>query len=89
MHNNITALQHPTIKRKIKRAIWLAKLAAYAQAKGMPEPTDYRRHAKQHYVSNRKGRVIMRVDYSVNSGVTVWGDCSRNITALVLGALHA
>jgi hypothetical protein len=88
MRNNITALQHPTIKRKIRRAIWLAKLAAHAEARGLPEPADYRRHTKQHYVTNRKGKNILRVDYNYITGLTVWGDQSRNITSMVKAALY-
>lgn len=89
MRNNITALKHPTIVRKIRRAIWLAKLAAHAIEKGLPEPSDYYRHAKQHYVQNRHGNAIMRVDYSTYTGLTVWGDQSRNITDMVEAVLYS
>lgn len=89
MKNNITALMHPTMQRKIRRAIWLAKLAAVSTEKGIPEPTDYRRHNKQHYIQNRLGQNIMRVDYSTYTGLTVWGDCSRNITYMVEAALYS
>lgn len=89
MRNNITALKHPTIVRKIRRAIWLAKLAAHAIEKGLPAPSDYRRHAKQHYVQNRHGRNVMRVDYSTRTGLTVWGDQSRDITDMVEAVLYS
>lgn len=89
MKLNITSLNHPTIVRKIRRAIWLAKLAAHAIEKGLPEPSDYRRHAKQHYVQNRRGRNIMRVDYNTHTGLIVWGDESRNITDMVEAVLYS
>lgn len=89
MRNNITALMHPTIQRKLRRAIWLAKLAAKSIEKGIPEPSDYWRHTKQHYVQNRLGRNIMRVDYYISIGFCVWGDGSRNITKMVEDALYA
>lgn len=84
----LTSLKHPTMIRKVRRAVWLAKLAAHAQAKGLPAPADYRRHAKQHYVANRYGHLIMRVDYSIQSGITVYGDCSVNITHTIKQALQ-
>ncbi len=87
MRNNITALKHPTIQRAIRRAMWLAKLAAVAESKGLHAPDDYRRHSKQHYVENRHGRAIFRVDYSIATGLTVYGDESRNITKMVKQAL--
>ena len=89
MRTNINALKHPTIVRKIRRAVWLAKLAAHAIEKGMVEPSDYHRHAKQHYVQNRHGQNIMRVDYSTYTGLTVWGEESRNITHKIETVLYS
>ena len=71
MRNNLAALQHPTIKRKIRYALWLAKLQHKATGK----------RARQ-YIANRQGRLIMRLDFGAD-GVMVWGDLSRNITAMV------
>lgn len=88
MRNNITALQHPTIKRKIRHAAWLAKLEAMQKHKA---GHSFARGTQ--YIANRKGHNIMRLDYCLDHNkvpaMVVWGDCSRNITALVLGALHA
>lgn len=88
MHNNLPALRHPTILTKVRRAVWLAKLSAMSQAKGFAEPTDFRRHAKQHYVQNRHGRNIIRIDFNVERGMTAYGDQSRNITDMVEAALY-
>ena len=79
MKNNITALNHPTIQRKLRNAIWLAKLEAKASGKT----------AKQFYVENRHGCNIFRVDVSADMQLTVWGDCSRNITAMVMQSIEA
>lgn len=79
MRNNITMLNHPTMQRKIRSAIWMAKLQAKATGKA----------AKQFYVQNRHGNNIMRVDVSPSLEVTVWGDCSRNITDMVVASIYA
>jgi hypothetical protein len=79
MKNNITMLNHPTMQRKLRNAIWLAKLQAKATGKT----------AKQFYVQNRNGQNIMRVDMSADLQLTVWGDCSKNITSMVEASLYA
>lgn len=79
MKNNITMLSHPTIQRKIRNAIWLAKLEALSTKKD----------ARKVYVQNRKGNNIMRVDVSKDLQITVWGDCSRNISDMVMASLYA
>lgn len=82
MRNNITALQHPTIKRKIRRALWLAKLECLKEQRdGNPFACG------RQYVQNRHGHNIMRVDYWPLTGIKVWGDQSRNITSMVVAAL--
>lgn len=89
MKNNITALQHPTIQRKIRHAIWLAKLEAYAarrydmQLHGI----ETRNNRGIQYVANRKGHNILRVDWYTIGGLWVYGDQSRNVTHLVKQAL--
>lgn len=88
MRNNITALKHPTIVRKIRRAIWLAKLEAMRKHK---DGCIFSR-GKQ-YVENRKGHNIMRVDWCINingyGALVVWGDQSRNITGMVEAVLYS
>lgn len=79
MKNNITMLSHPTIQRKLRNAIWLAKIQAKATGKT----------AKQFYVENRHGQNIMRIDVSADMQLTVWGDCSRNITTIVMQSIEA
>lgn len=83
MHNNISALRHPTIQRKIRQAIWLARLAAYADKK----KTGTSGISKHNYVQNRHGQNIMRIDYYTNGGLVVYGDQARNITAMIQKAL--
>ena len=78
MKNNTAALNHPTMQRKIRDAVWLASLQVKATGKS----------AKQFYIQNRKGQNIMRVDMSANMELTVWGDCSKNITSLVQASLY-
>lgn len=85
MRNNITALAHPTIKRKIRHAVWLAKLEAYAKRR---DGISYQgQSAGRQYVANRKGNNILRIDWFVLGGLVVYGDQSRNITAMVAKAL--
>ena len=79
MKNNITMLNHPTMQRKIRNAIWMAKL----QAKATGKPT------KQWYVQNRHGNNILRVDVAADLSITVWGDMSRNITDMVVASIYA
>lgn len=88
MRNNVSALRHPTIQRKIRHAIWLAKLEAMRNYKADKHKLFNR--GKQ-YVQNRHGHNIMRVDWNISVAgqqwLTVWGDQSRNITAMVKEAL--
>lgn len=91
MRNNIAALRHPTIQRKIRHAIWLAKLEAY-RFKAEDKGTCASSWSGRQYVQNRKGHNIMRVDFRVSGwlsqSLTVWGDQSRNITNMVLQSLE-
>ena len=75
MHNNASALQHPTMQRKIRQALWLARLEHKATGK-----------RSRQYVPNRHGRLIMRLDLGAD-GITVWGDLSRDITGMVATAM--
>lgn len=72
---NVTSLQHPTIKTKIKRAIWLAKLESVKNGRGTQ------------YISNRNGHNIIRIDYYYHSGIVAYGDQARNITNTIKQAL--
>lgn len=80
MKNNRTMLAHPAIQRKIK----IAALKAWFAARG-PKGNGT---SKQHYVANRYGRLIMRIDYRESEGFTVWGDCSANITAMIMPIIN-
>lgn len=80
MRNNPTAYQHPTIQRKIK----IAALKAWFD--GRKTKPSYR--SKQ-YVANRHGNYIMRIDYSMKTGFTVYGDQSRNITNIITPIISA
>lgn len=88
MRNNITALKHPTIVRKIRLAIWLAKLEAIRKHKD-----GYSFSRGKQYVENRKGHNIMRVDWCIDfngyGSLVVWGDQSRNITSMVEAVLYS
>lgn len=88
MRNNTAALRHPTIKRSIRRAIWLAKLEA--KRKELNGTAGFVRGVQ--YVQNRKGNNVIRVDWyrgecAADSGLIAYGDQSRNITGLVQQAL--
>ena len=90
MRNNITALKHPTIVRKIRRAIWLAKLEAHAKVRDCRKAQKgIAQYRGTQYVENRKGHNIMRVDWYYGSGVVVYGDQSRNITNMVEAVLYS
>mgnify|MGYP003466138365 CR=1 FL=1 len=78
MKNNITMLNHPTMQRKIRNALWMAKMTV--KLTGRP--------AKQFYIQNRFGRNIMRLDMAADGQITVWGDCSKNITAMVESSIY-
>ena len=79
MKNNITMLNHPTMQRKIRNALWMAKMTVKLTG----------RAAKQFYIQNRFGRNIMRLDMAADGQITVWGDCSRNVTRMVLDSIEA
>lgn len=79
----LTSLKHPTIAQKLKRAVWLAKLEAFAMLKKQGYP----QRAKQ-YVANRKGNNILRIDWHTTTGLTAYGDCSVNITHTIKQALQ-
>ena len=82
MRNNSTALAHPTMQRKLRYALWLAKLEAMQKHKRGAVAA-----RGTQYIQNRKGHNVMRLDWNVCTGVTVWGDQSRNITGMVCKAL--
>jgi len=73
-----TSLTHPTMAKRLRRAIYLAK-SGYGHLMGG--------HGNRVYLQNRKGHNIMRIDCK-NGELVVYGEESRNITAIVLGALR-
>lgn len=79
MRNNPTAYKHPTIQRKIK----IAAMRAWFQAR-KPNGKGF---AKE-YVANRNGWNIMRIDYVVGQGFRIWGDQSRDITAMIVPIIN-
>lgn len=83
MHNNITALRHPTVMTKVRRAVWMAKLIAARKAK---QNESFPRGVQ--YVENRKGFYFMRIDWVHGVGLTAYGQESRNITKIVNAALY-
>ena len=77
MRNNITALNHPTMQRKLRNAIWFAKMEAKQNGHG------------REYIENRSGDAVMRVDVFADGSLRVWGDQSRNITQMVVDSIEA
>lgn len=87
---NITSLKHPKIQRKIRRAIWLARLEA-TKKRIDNQATDWVRGWQ--YVTNRKGHNIMRVDWNIDKDGTerlvVWGPYYHQITKMVEAVLYS
>lgn len=92
MYQNANTFSHPETVRKVRAALWVARMEAHKKAKarkaagGIP-CGEYAAEGRQ-YVQNRKGRNYLRVSvYAAHDGTTtvrVWGDKARDVTALVL-----
>lgn len=73
----VTSLTHPTMIAKIRLAMKLAFLGRGQLMNG---------HGNRCYIQDRNGRNIMRLQY-LNNQFTVYGDCSKDITEVVINAL--
>jgi hypothetical protein len=73
----ITSLTHPTMIAKIRLAMKLSFLGQGEKMNG---------HGNRCYIQDRKGRNIMRLQYTDNK-FTIYGDESKDITKLVSDAL--
>lgn len=73
-----TSFKHPTFIKRIKRALWLAKLQSLK--------TDYR---CTEYVQNRNGRNVLRLDVKGNTLVAAYasGTGSKDYTAVINQAI--
>ena len=88
MRNNAATFSHPETIRKIRAALWLARIEAVKKSKQTGKA-----HMGTQYVRNRKGISYLRVSVGKDKRgfwVHIWGDQSRDITGLVLaGAIRA
>jgi hypothetical protein len=75
-----TSFSNPTFIRRIRRALWLAKLQSLASGKRSTE-----------YVVNRNKRTVLRLDVKNASLVAAYasGTGSRDYTSIILNALEA
>lgn len=73
----LTSLTHPTMAKRLRRAIYLARVGYGHLMNG---------HGHRCYLQNRKGQNIMRVSM-VDGKVVIYGSESRDITATVMQAL--
>ena len=73
-----TSLTHPSMIAKIKLAMELARSGEGDKMNG---------HGHRCYIQNRYGRNIMRLQWAIDGGYIVYGDCSKDITELVANAL--
>lgn len=73
----LTSLTHPTMIAKIRQAMKRAFLGQGHLMNG---------HGNRCYIQDRNGRNIMRLQY-LNNKFTVYGDCSKDITEVVINAL--
>lgn len=97
MRNNAATFSHPETIRKIKAALWIARIEAAKLAKRRGSLSGkagtYASEGRQ-YVQNKKGNNYLRVSvYRETDGgyaVHIWGDQSRDVTGLVMaGAIKA
>ena len=77
MRTNITALQHPTISRKLRISALKAWAAMLKAGK-----TGTNKRATE-YVANRKGVDIIRIDVYPTGELVAYGDKSVNISQTV------
>lgn len=92
MYQNANTMSHPETIRKMRAALWIARMDAHKKAKarkaagGIP-CGEYIAEGRQ-YVANRKGQLYLRVSvfagHDGTKAVRVYGDQGRDITALVL-----
>lgn len=76
MRNNVTAFSHPEVIRKIRGALWIARIEAKKTG----------REGRQ-YIANRKGNNFLRVSAYADGSFRIWGDQSREVTPLILAAV--
>ena len=77
MRNNPTMIKHPTVLRRIRAALWLGRMEAIKTGERV-----------KHYISNRKGNNFLRVDVYPNGKIAIWGDCSIDITEMVMSVFY-
>lgn len=94
MRNNITALVHPETLRKMRAALWIARIEATKKAKarkaqGGMACGQYACEARQ-YITNARGHNYLRlsvyVEHDGGQSVRVYGDQARDVTGLVMRA---
>lgn len=79
MSLTLTSLIHPTMIKKIRKAMYFAQKCQGHMMNG---------HNKRCYIQNAKGHNIMRLDWiGGREGYIVYGSESRNITKMVRNAL--
>lgn len=80
MSVTVTSLTHPTMIGKIRKAMYYAHKKQGHMMNG---------HGNRCYIQNAKGRNIMRLNWiGGREGFIVYGQESRDITAIVKAALH-
>lgn len=74
-----TSLSHPKFLKRIKRALWLAKLQSLKTGKRSTE-----------YVVNRNGRDVIRLDVYKDGSMSAYasGMGSKDISKMILKALE-
>jgi hypothetical protein len=75
-----TSLLNPKFAKRIKRALWLAKLQSMKTGKRCTE-----------YVKNRNGRNVIRLDVYSDGSMAAYasGRGSKDMSAVILKALEA
>jgi hypothetical protein len=73
-----TSLKHTTFQKRIKRALWLAKLQSMKTGKRCTE-----------YIKNRKGNACIRIDVYSDGNMSAYasGMGSKDISKMILKAL--
>lgn len=72
-----TSLTHPTMAKRLRRAIYLARSGYGHLMNG---------HGNRVYLQNRHGQNIIRIS-CINGEIIAYGEESKNITAVVMQAL--
>ena len=75
-----TSLLNPKFAKRIKRALWLAKLQSMKTGKRCTE-----------YVKNRNGRAVIRLDVYSDGSMSAYasGSGSRDYSSMIIRALEA